>query len=216
MAYKNKLGLLGIPLIQELRPQKMGFFSSGKIDEFVYISNVLEEWQLKRKTIADFVQDETHHEALLRDLTYLKKKAELELITEDKKPAEDQIRELILRRKTFIKIAESEIARLHGWKPTPKEETPISFREFNAKGICFLSNSGSRKVATGGTLYIFEEGDFIIRQDMIEANQKTELERVTITKANAGQPIKLSFDISGTSRLALYEQRTKREESRPL
>ena len=56
MAYKNKLGLLGIPLIQELRPQKMGFFSSGKIDEFVYIANVLEEWQLKRKTIADFVQ----------------------------------------------------------------------------------------------------------------------------------------------------------------
>lgn len=216
MAYKNRLGLTGIPRIEELRPQRLGFFSSGKDDEFVSIADSLENWQLERKSLADFVQDETHKKALIDDLVQLKRKAEKDIITEEKRPTDEQVPDLILRRRTFIKIAESEITRLQGWKPVSKEEAPINFREFNAKAICVLSTEGARKFAISATVYIHEEGEFIIKQEMIETNQRRELERVMVTKASLGKPIQVSLDTNGTSRLALYEQKTGREESRPL
>lgn len=215
MAYKNKLGLSGIPRIEALCPKGLGFFS-GKTDEFIQIANTIEEWQLQRKSIVDYVQDEDHQAALLKDVALLKKQSEVDLIKERQRPSDEQSPHFIRRRETFIKNAETEIARLQGWKPVPKEEREISFREFNAKAICLLVNDGARKAVIGATIHIFEEGDFIITQELIETNQQRELAQAKITKANTGQPIKVSFDTVGISRLVLSEKKTGREESRVL
>lgn len=213
--YRNALKLSGIPRIKELKARTAWSFGA-RADEFIYIADTIEEWQLERKSVADYVQDEAHRMALLKDLAFLKRQTELDLMKERQKPPNEQARKFVRRRDVFIKNVDIEIARLQGWKPSQKEERVVSFREFNVKAVCFFSGDGTRKIVTGGTISFFEEGDFIIKQEMIETAKTTELARVKVMKANIGETIHFSLNSPESSRLVIYEQRTRREEKRVL
>ncbi len=213
--YRNALKLSGIPRIEELKAYTAWSFGA-RTDEFIYIADTIEDWQLERKSIADYVQDEDHKKALLKDLASLKKQTQHDLIEEHQKPSDEQSKKFIRRREGFVRNVETEIARLQGWKSTPKEERAILFREFNVKAVCFFSEDGARKIATSGTISFLEEGDFIIKQEMIETVKTTELARVKVMKANIGETIHFSLNSPDSSRLVLYEQRTRREEKRVL
>lgn len=213
-SYSNALRLYGIPIIEEFRPAIVRK-SHAENDEFAHIAETLEQWQLQSKSIADYVQDEEHKKGLLLDFAILKKKAELDLIAEKLRPGEEQLGSVIRRREVFLKHADLEVARIQRWKPIPKQEYPIDFREFNAKATISVLEDGVRKVATGATIYIFEEGDFVVWQ-LLESNQKRELAQVIVTGETLGQPLRVIFERVEASRLVLFERKTNCQESKVL
>lgn len=139
--YKNKLGLKGIPRIKELIPNDIGFFSglfSGENDEFVHIADTLKTWKRKRKSLADYVEDEEHREDLLDDIYKLRDWVALEIRYEKTRLIEDQSQRFIDRREYFISdTVPYEEGRLLSWEPHIDKEEPFRLRE--NKGQCILT-----------------------------------------------------------------------------
>lgn len=135
--YKNKLGLQGIPRIEAVRPQNVGFLS-GRSDEFVHIADTLKDWKRQRKSLADYAEDEGHRDALLKDLYQLQDWVALELDEEKNKPAEERAVRFIQRREYFLKVTlPYEEGRLLSWEPQIEREDPFQFDQL--KGFCVLT-----------------------------------------------------------------------------
>lgn len=96
------MGLEGISRIKEVRPKKIPFFF-GKVDEFVHLADTLKEWRRVRISLADYVEDDTHREEILKDLYKLRDWIALELREELSRPSNDQLQEFIDRREYFLK-----------------------------------------------------------------------------------------------------------------
>lgn len=138
--YKNKLGLLGIPSIEELRPQKIGLFF-GKVDEFVHIAFTLKQWKRDRKSLADYVEDEGHRDAVLEDLHRLFDIAKDEIIKEKAKPSDKRVDELIENRKYFLEVIYAyEESKLLAWEAPLSTEALFDFE--NIQGRCYLTLQG--------------------------------------------------------------------------
>ena len=117
---------------------KPGFFFGlfdGADDEFIHITNTLEQWKQQRKCLADFVTDEDHRDALLRDLYKLKKLKELELKSGELQKISDRG---TVRVENFLKeIMPYEEGMLLAWEGTTDRESRFDFERFG--GFCILT-----------------------------------------------------------------------------
>lgn len=135
--YRNKLGLEGIPRIEEIRPQEIPFFF-GKADEFVHFADTLKEWRREKKSLADYIEDYAHREAILKDLYRLRDLIALELREELSKPASEQLQAFIERREYFLKeTILYEEGRLLAWEAPEEREDRFDFEQL--KGFCVLT-----------------------------------------------------------------------------
>lgn len=135
--YKNKLGLSGIPRIEELCPEAVSFFEP-KTDEFIHIAETLKGWKRIRKSLADCIEDEEHRNALLADLYSLRDWIALELRAEQRKPPKEQSLNFIERRDYFLtQTVPYEESQLLAWEAPIVREIPFDFVKF--RGCCFLT-----------------------------------------------------------------------------
>lgn len=132
--YKNALGLRGISRIEELRVKE----SWEAVDEFVHIADTLKQWKRKRKSLADYVEDENHREDLLDDIYKLRDWISLEIRYEKTRQIEDQNQRFIDRREYFLSdTVPYEEGRLLSWEPHIDKEDSLRLRE--NKGHCILT-----------------------------------------------------------------------------
>lgn len=175
--YKNKLGLEGIPRIEEMRPKRIPFFF-GKVDEFVHLADTLKEWRRARKSLADYVEDHAHREETLKDLYKLRDWIALELREELSKPSNDQLHEFIERREYFLKeTVPYEESRLLSWEAPQEAENIFDFEQL--KGYCVLTYRDSGVVKL--KLQLEEAGTFLVGwQDAWNMSKEVEIIREKI------------------------------------
>jgi hypothetical protein len=205
-AYKNKLNLRALHLIEEMRPARVPFFF-GVNDELIHISYTLEEWQRNKNNLVRYVQGKEHRDALLDDLYDLKKRANLELIREENEPPDARSREFIQRQKDFIEHASTQIGHLEGWQPPPKQEMVLEFE--NLKGYCIITHEGDgvKEIA----IEFQESGDFQL-EHLNEAGQQLEVYAVNKSQKTA---IKFSQPVEA-GEIRIINTTTKAVERIPL
>lgn len=141
--YVNALGLKGIPSIDELRV-KDAWSIGADVDEFVHIADTLKNWTRSGKSLAAYVEDEDHREALLKDLYSLKERADFDLEEEDKRSAGDKVSDVSLRRKTFLnETFPYQKGQLLAWEPPIERKSPFKFRELKGRCIFTYSQDGA-------------------------------------------------------------------------
>lgn len=120
-----------------MRPEKPPFFF-GKADEFVYFADTLKEGRRAEKSLADYVEDQEHREAILKDLYRLRDWIALELKEELSKPAREQLQAFIERREFFLKeTVPYEEGQLLAWQAPKEREDRFDFEQL--KGFCILT-----------------------------------------------------------------------------
>lgn len=135
--YRNKLRLEGISRIEEARPKSIPFFF-GRADEFVHFADTLKDWRRERKSLADYIEDRAHREAILKDLYRLRDLIALELREELSKPGSEQLQAFIDRRDYFLKeTIPYEEGRLLAWEEPDEREDRFDFEQL--KGFCILT-----------------------------------------------------------------------------
>lgn len=142
--YKNKLGFEGIPRINEIVPKDIGFWFGlfyDADDEVRYFADTLREWKRQRKCLADYVQDEEHRQALLRDLYRLQDWMSIQLRSAQAlqgQPMAEQSRYYLERRDVFLRETfPYEEGRLLSWEPPIERDEPFNFEQL--KGFCVLT-----------------------------------------------------------------------------
>ncbi len=163
--YKNKLGLQGIPRIKEIIPQDIGLFFGlfyEGDDEFIHFADTLKEWKRQRISLADFIEDEAHREAVLRDLYHLRDSIALELrdaMTRQGQPMAYEGHRYFERREYFLRETfPYEEGRLLSWEPPIEREDIFHFELL--KGFCVLTRQHG--AVTKLRLQLQESGIFSI------------------------------------------------------
>ena len=165
------------------------------MDEFKHLTDILKEWKRQRKSLADYVEDEGHHEAVLRDLYKLRDLADSELREEQGKRTEAQVKKFIGRREYFLKITVPyEEGRLLGWQAPIVEKNRFDF--VNLKGFCFLTRQDG---AVTTISFELEETEIEAIFWKNGATQETETFFKRGVAVNRSVPSSINFDPPKTS-----------------